>query len=92
MRASQTRRERDGNDPSGENHPRGNPIASRAGMETTRAGAHLYRRVTRVVFESALMVAGSGVRNVDARSRNGNPGGEEKERSVRRADGEARSE
>ena len=62
----------------GENHPRGNPIASRAGMETTRAGAHLYRRVTRVVFESALMVAGSGVRNVDARSRNGNPGGRKK--------------
>jgi hypothetical protein len=47
-------------------------------METTRAGAHLYRRVTRVVFESALMVAGSGVRNVDARSRNGNPGGRKK--------------
>jgi len=30
-------------------------------METTRAAAHLYRRVTRVVFESALMVDGSGL-------------------------------
>lgn len=29
-------------------------------MATTGAAAHLYRRITRVVFASALMVAGSG--------------------------------
>ena len=59
-------REQDGNDARLEKIAARKPIASRARMETTRAAAHLYRRVTRVVFESALHGRWIRARNVDA--------------------------